>query len=196
VCSALLGRPAAILLASGAIGLTSGCASGSKPKGVAQPPAHRVEVAVAIVGPPNNQFVKVTFDGKAPPPNLAAAKRRFGAPLSLTVDPHFSAQCLAHWREVDGLFTVAYSGASKSCVPDASALSYTATTSAWRTSRGLTVGLALTRLKRLYPAAQARGRRYELVRFFYGAGFWMPALVAEVRRGAVSAWTVTVGVDE
>jgi hypothetical protein len=66
----------------------------------------------------------------------------------------------------------------------------------WATNTGLAVGQPVKDLRRIYPGAFAKGGDWALVRYFYGAGFYVTELGAVTKGGRVSALTVSGVPDE
>ena len=153
----------------------------------AQPATH--VLAVSISGPPRNQSAAVTIDGKPLPETLPRAESRFGPPSSRTHVTGNEENCRVEWRQqkLVGLFTVALSGLRDGCSRHAGTISLSASAPGWRTSSGLAVGDSVFRIAPRYPRAVAHGTLVELVRYFYGAGFWETALAARVSDGRIVA---------
>jgi hypothetical protein len=153
----------------------------------AQPATH--VLAVSVSGPPRNQSAAVTVDGQPLPETLPRAESRFGPPSSRAHIRGNEENCRVEWRQqkLVGLFTVALSGLRDGCSRHAGTISLSASAPGWRTPSGLTVGDSVFRIAPRYPQAVSHGTLVELVRYFYGAGFWETALAARISDGRIVA---------
>ena len=156
-------------------------------------------VSVRISGPRNNQTFFAKLNGSPLPATLSQSTARFGVPASeRRYGPDGGVNCRVTWpsRHVAGTFTVAYGGPpSDACTPGAGTVLLTLT-AGWRTDTGLSVGQPVADLQRTYPDATVTGDHWALVRYFYGAGFYVTELAAVTRNGAIIALTVAGVPDE
>ena len=139
-------------------------------------------------------------------PTLAAAIAALGAPTSCRKLRNFGGFATVDWRQLGlrALFGTYGAGGARPCkaVRVVRLDNARATGKAWRTGRGLRPGDSVTKLRRLYPQA----RLHPFVRGVSPArGWWLvvrtsrvpdfhryPALLAEARRGRVTALVVNV----
>jgi hypothetical protein len=154
---------------------------------------------VRISGPPNNQTFSANLNGRPLPESLSQSIARFGAPTSeRRYGPDGGVNCRVDWptKHVTGTFTVAYGGPpSDACTSGAGTVLLTLT-AGWRTDTGLRVGQPVADLQRIYPDATVTGDYWALVRYFYGAGFYVTELGAVTRSGVITALTVAGVPDE
>src|ERR1039458_4923611 len=162
-------------------------------------PARAAEtVAVTINWPSNNQTFSARLDGSPLPESLGQATARFGLPASRRrYGPEGGINCRASWpaMHIMGTFTVALGGLHNGCIAGAGTMMLTLG-SGWRTDTGLAVGQLVADLRRIYPHATAKGNRWALVRYFYGAGVYVTELGAVTSRGRITALPVAGVPDE
>ena len=162
-------------------------------------PARAAEtVAVTISGPSDNQTFSAELDGSPLPGTLGQATARFGLPVSRhRYGPEGGVNCRVSWptKHITGTFTVALGGLHDGCIAGAGTMVLTLG-SGWTTNTGLAVGQPVADLRHVYPHARASGDHWALVRYFYGAGFYVTELGAVTSRGRITALTVAGGPDE
>jgi hypothetical protein len=155
-------------------------------------------VVVTISGQSDNQTFSAELDGSPLPETLGQATARFGLPVSRhRYGPEGGVNCRVSWstKHITGTFTVALGGLHNGCIPGAGTMVLTLG-SGWRTDTGLAVGRPVADLRHVYPDARARNDHWALVRYFYGAGFYVTELGAVTSRGRITALTVAGVPDE
>ncbi|HEV2591157.1 MAG TPA: hypothetical protein VGU02_04620 [Gaiellaceae bacterium] len=128
---------------------------------------------------------------------LAQATARFGAPTSASAEGG-GVTCKVTWRPL-GLTMSFLDFANHACRDGGLVIATMTSRAHWRTSHGLRVGDAVTRLRALYPHARLHADGYWLVVRQscqeVGAQLY-PGLLARVGAGRVRALVVTAGVCE
>jgi len=158
----------------------------------------RGTVSVSVTGPADNQFFSAKLNGRPIPESLSDSIARFGQPTSeQRYGPDGGVNCRVTWPDehITGTFTVAYSGINDGCVPGSGTMVLTLG-DGWKTKTGLAVGQSVADLRRVYPNAAAKGNNWTLVRYFYGAGYYITELGAVVSHGTISDLTVAGVSDE
>jgi hypothetical protein len=155
-------------------------------------------VVVTISGPSDNQTFSADLDRSPLPETLGQATARFGLPVSRhRYGPEGGVNCRVIWpaKHITGTFTVALGGLHDGCITGAGTMVLTLG-SGWTTNTGLAVGQPVAELRHVYPDARVRGDHWALVRYFYGAGFYVTELGAVTSRGRITALTVAGVPDE
>jgi len=154
-------------------------------------------ISVTINGPSNNQTFDARLDNEPLPESIHGATERFGAPSHEQRTGYHGEECAVQWPSVhvSGTFTVAYGGTTDGCVQDAGTV-VLEFGSGWRTDAGLAVGDPASNITRIYPDATESQGVWTLIRYFYGAGFYVIELSAHMTNGVVSELGVAGAPDE
>ncbi len=154
-------------------------------------------ISVSISGPSDNQSFSADLNGRPFPETLSASVRRFGPAASKRRYGVGGENCRATWpaRHIVGTFTVALSGITNGCIGGSGTIEFIVG-AGYRTDTGLSVGATIRDLKQVYPRARSHGNRWDLVRYFYGAGYYVTELGAITRHGHVVSLTVAGVPDE